>query len=70
MTPNILQEWIEQTQQVHKVFNKLNQKDLRLLENVSGITIDVKETKIQQVCKLMIRFGIPYPNVKIFSQKD
>ena len=56
------QEWIDQTKKVYAVFNKLNNKDLRLLEHVSGIAIDVREDKNLQILKLMVRFGIPYPS--------
>lgn len=69
MNPNTLQEWTDQTKLVYKTFNKLSRKDLRLLENVSGIAIDIKESKEFQILKLMVRFGIPYPsNVIDFSK--
>jgi len=66
---NTLQEWTDQTKKVYAVFNKLSCNDLRLLEHVSGIAIDINESKDFQILKLMIRFGIPYPsNVIDFSK--
>jgi len=62
MNPRTLQEWTDQTKKVYAILNKLGRKDLRLLERVSGIAIDINESKEFQILKLMVRFGIPYPS--------
>jgi len=63
-----LNEWEEQVKKVYKIFDKLSRQDLRVLEHASGVVIDIKETKELQILKLMVRFGIPYPNTVDFSK--